>query len=155
MNIDVFWHSPIYLKDGRKDHLIYSAGNLGKFEGIPGVYMFCRVYDGDLIPLYIGKANDLKYRIERQLNTTKLMRTIQDSPSGKRVLVLGEFECKPGQKQDKCISMVEKALIEHALADGCELVNQQGTKRPYDAIEFRGNSMAKAFTEQKMYVKKR
>jgi len=155
MNIDIFWHSPIDLKDGRKDHLIYSAGNLNKFDGVPGVYMFCRLFGDDLIPLYIGKANDLEARIEQQLNTTKLMKTIQDAPAGKKVLVLGEFRCKPGQTKDTCIRMVEKALIEHALAEGYELVNQQDTKAKCDVMEFTGYAKAKAFTKKKMYVKRR
>ncbi len=154
MSLSVFWHKPLSLEDGSKKNLIYNIRDLSKFEGVPGIYMFCRLYGENLTPLYIGKAGDLAYRIRSQFNTTNLMKAIENSQNGTKVLVIGEYICKPGQSSNKCISIIEKALIEHALAEGYELINQKGTKTPYDEIDFTGNFVAKEFTGSYIYRKK-
>jgi hypothetical protein len=154
MEINIFWHKPIQLEDGERNNLIYDIANLDRFEEIPGVYMFCRSYNGELSPLYIGKAIDLASRIRQQFNTTKLMKAIENSQKGIKVLVVGELNCKPGQGSEKCIGIVEKALIEHALAQGYELINQKGTKTPYNEIEFAGNLAVKRFSRPYIYAKK-
>lgn len=154
MEISIFWNRPLPLVDGSENNLIYTVADLGNFEEVSGVYMFCRVYKEKLSPLYIGKALDLAARIWQQLNTTRLMKAIENSPSGAKVLVIGELRSKTGQVTDRCIRLVEKALIEHALAEGYELINQKGTKTPYDEIAFAGNAVAKDFTGPHIYLKK-
>ena len=116
--------------------------------------MFCRQYSGNISPLYIGKAINLAKRINQQLNTTKLMKAIENAQSGAKVLIIGTLSTKPGQVADKCIKQVERALIEHALAEGYELINQMATKTPYDEMLFEGNIKAKKFTGSSMYMKK-
>jgi hypothetical protein len=155
MDINVLWHKPIDLLDGSEQNLIYTVkeDDISRFEGLPGVYMFCRIYSDVLSPLYIGKALDLGSRIRQQFNTTKLMKAVENSPKGTKVLVVGEFKCKSGQNNDVCIKLVEKILIEHALAEGNDLVNLQGTKVPYHEIAFTGNSLVKGFTGAQMLVK--
>jgi hypothetical protein len=155
MEISVFWHKPIRLEDGERNNLIYNIANLDRFEEVPGVYMFCRSYNGDISPLYIGKAINLASRIRQQFNTTKLMKAIENSQKGAKVLLVGEINCKPGQGPGKCIGIAEKALIEHALAQGYELINQKGTKTPYDEIEFTGNLAAKRFSRPFIYSRKK
>lgn len=155
MDINVFWHKQLNLEDGSDDNMIYTVQGIERFDEVPGVYMFCRKYKDKIIPLYIGKALNLAARIEQQLNTTKLMKAIENSSSGTRVLVIGEFQAKPGQQKDKCIRMVEKALVNHALAEECELINQQGTKTPYHEISFTGNARAKAFSGPAIYMQQR
>lgn len=154
MEISVFWHKPIILEDGSKNNLIYNIADLDEFEGIPGVYMFCRSYGDNLSPLYIGKAINMASRIRQQFNTTKLMKAIENSQNGTKVLVVGELKCKPGQGPSKCIGIIEKALIEHALAEGYELINQKGTKTPYDKIVFTGNQTVKKLTRSYIFRKK-
>jgi hypothetical protein len=155
MEISIFWNKPLPLIDGSQNNLIYTVAGLGDFEEVSGVYMFCRVYKEKISPRYIGKALNLAARIRQQLNTTKLVRAIErQSLSGAKVLVIGELLSKPGQVTDKCIRLVEKALIEHALAEGHELINQKGTKTPYDEIAFAGNVAAKNFTGPQIYLKK-
>ena len=154
MQISIKWHQQIELEDGSVDNLIFSVNDLSRFDGIPGVYMFCRQYSGNISPLYIGKAINLAKRISQQLNTTKLMKAIENAQSGAKVLIIGTLSTKPGQVADKCIKQVERALIEHALAEGYELINQMGTKTPYDEILFEGNIKAKKFTGSSMYMKK-
>ena len=154
MQISIKWHQQIELEDGSYDNLIFSVSDLSKFEDIPGVYMFCRQYSDNISPLYIGKAINLAKRIGQQLNTTKLVKAIENAQAGSKVLIIGTLNTKPGQVADKCIRQVEKALIEHALAEGYELINQMGTKTPYDEISFVGNKKAKVFTGSHMYIKK-
>lgn len=154
MDISVFWHEPVDLEEGSHQNLIYAVNNLEKFEGLSGVYVFCRMYGKNFSPLYIGKASNLAERVRQQSNTTKLMKALHKSPSGKRVLVIGEFLCKPGQNRDKCSRLIEKALIEHALAKDFGLINQQGTKTPYHTIMFSGNGSTRAFAGKQIYVKK-
>jgi len=151
MDITIFWHKPIRLEDGESNNLIYNIADLNEFEEVAGVYMFCRSYSDSLSPLYIGKAINLASRIRQQFNTTKLMKAIENSQKGTKVLVVGELKCKPGQGPGKCIGIVEKALIEHALAQGFELINQKGTKTPYHEIEFTGNLAAKKFSRPSIY----
>ncbi len=155
MEISIIWKKPLPLVDGSENNLIYTVADLSNFEEVSGVYMFCRVYKKKLSPLYIGKALDLAARIRQQLNTTKLVMAIeQQSLSGAKVLVIGELQSKPGHVTDKCIRLVEKALIDHALAEGHELINQKGTKTPYDEITFTGNVAVKNFTGPYIYLKK-
>jgi hypothetical protein len=82
------------------------------------------------------------------------MKAIEKSQKGTKVLVVGELTCKSGQGADKCIGIIEKALIEHALAQGYELINQKGTKTPYHEIEFAGNLAARDFSRKKILSKK-
>jgi hypothetical protein len=49
---------------------------------------------------------------------------------------------------------VEKALIEHALTEGWELLNKAGTKTPTHEVKFLGFHGATNFSGRKMYVKK-
>ena len=154
MQILIKWHQQIELEDGSDENLIFSVDDLSKFEDIPGVYMFCRQYSEKISPLYIGKAINLAKRIRQQLNTTKLVKAIENALTGSKVLIIGTLNAKPGQVGEKCIRLVEKALIDHALSEGHELINQMGTKTPCDEISFTGNKKAKAFTGSHMYIKK-
>ncbi len=157
MQIDVRWHKPIVLRNGRKQHLVYTVDGLDQWAGMTGVYVFARQFGTHLIPLYIGKANDVAKRIEQHLNTTKLMLGIKqgvdhDDPPGRRVVVAGEFLAKPGQSKGSCISIIESALIAHALASGYSLLNIKGTKRPAHDIDFVGYLGAKKFTGKQLRV---
>ena len=51
---------------------------------------------------------------------------IQKAKAGKRVLLIGRFMPKPGQKMEKCLGLLERALIRHFLSEGHDLVNIQG-----------------------------
>ena len=153
MNIEIKWHKPIKLKDGSKDDLILKIDNLDKLNGYTGVYMFCRKYAKSISPLYIGKAEDVGRRIKTHLNSIKMMKGIQNSQNGDKVLIVGELIGKPGQDKKKCIAIVEKALIEHALSEGYDLLNVQGTKTPVHGISFSGYQLAKNVTGKKIFAK--
>ena len=82
------------------------------------------------------------------------MKRIENSPKGEKVLVIGEYISKPGMSSEKAIRIVEKALIEHALTEGYELLNKSGTKTPKHTVQFSGFKGATNFSGKKMYVKK-
>jgi hypothetical protein len=153
MNISIVWHGPFELEDGDEENRIFTTDEHLDFEGIPGVYMFCRQYSGKLNPLYVGKAKGLANRLHHQFNNLKLMKAIQKAGNGAKVLVIGEFKGKPGQSADKCIKSVEMALINHAQTKGHDLFNVQGTRTPKHEITFTGNRLAKAFSGPKMLRK--
>lgn len=158
MDLNVKWHKPIPLIDGHKQNLIYTAEGIDSWCGVPGVYMFCRQFDESLIPLYIGKAEDIAVRITQHFNTsTRLMKHISNADrvkKGKKVLIIGQFIPKSGQSTRKCIAIIEKALIVHALAEGCELINVQGTRTPTNHIHFSGYLGARSFSGKQLSVSK-
>ena len=154
MELSIKWHTPIALLDGDEQNLIYTAGNLEKFDGVPGVYMFCRVFNGETSPLYIGKAEDIACRLQYHFEkNTKLMKRIEKTAKGAKVIIPGEFTSKPGQSTKKCIAIIERALIDHALAEGYDLLNIQGTKTVTHSIMFSGFLGARNLTGQKLSIK--
>jgi len=153
MNLEIKWHHPITLEDGDDENLIYSIEEIQEWEDVPAVYMFCRNYGGSLVPLYIGRSKNVGQRITQHFNTTKMMKSIQKSPKGEKVLVIGEFIPKPGQSIDTSLKVIEKTLIEHALTEGYELINKSGTKTPVHTLSFSGYKVAKDFSGPKMYAK--
>lgn len=153
MNIDIKWHKPVKLKDGSKDAMILKIDNLDEWNGCTGVYMFCRKYAKSISPLYIGKAEDIGRRIKSHLNSIKMMKGIQNSQNGNKVLLVGELIAKPGQDKKKCIAIAEKTLIEHALSEGYDLLNVQGTKTPVHGISFFGYQLAKNVTGKQLFAK--
>ena len=153
MNLEIKWHHPITLEDGDDHNLIYSSQEIEEWEGCPAIYMFCRIYGGALVPLYIGRSINVGQRIQQHFNTTKMMRAIQKSPKGEKVLVVGEFIPKSGQNIDSSLKLLEKVLIEHALSEGYELINKSGTKTPVHTISYSGNQVAKDFSGSIMYAK--
>jgi hypothetical protein len=154
MELSIKWSRPSKLLDGAKDNLIYQVSGLASFSGVAGVYMFCRKYGETLTPLYIGKAENIAARINQQLNSTRLMKGIENALNGEKVLVVGEFVSKSGQDKKKSIAIIEKALIEHALSEGHTIINIQGTKTPTHSIRFSGYSAAKTLTGSSLNIKK-
>ena len=153
MNLEIKWHQPIVLEDGDNDNLIYQVPNIEDWQEVPSIYMFCRSYDSTIIPLYIGRSKNVGKRIKQHLNTTKMMRSIVKSPNGKKLLIIGEFIPKSGQNIEASLKILERTLIEYALAEGYELINKSGTKTPVHTISFNGYKAAKDFTGPTMYTK--
>jgi hypothetical protein len=154
MNLEIRWSQPLPLMDGDDVNLIYTVPGIDEWEEYPGVYMFCRIYNGVLSPLYIGRTKNIAKRIHQHLDTTKMMKEIQNSLNGEKVLIIGVLIKKPGQDEDASLKLVEKALINHALTEGYELINKAGTNPPYHSIQFNGYSVAKAFSGATMYARK-
>ena len=109
MNINIKWHQPIPLKDGNSD-LIYmmDEAEIESWDGCPGVYMFCRLFNSSIIPLYIGRSQNIANRIWAHLETTSLMRRIENNPKGAKSLIIGEYISQPGQSSEKALRIVER-----------------------------------------------
>ncbi len=147
MDLSVKWHAPIDLLNGDKQNLIYVANGLDDWYGVPGVYMFARIFDGCVSPLYIGKAESIGVRAWQHFKSnTRLMNEIKKANSGQKVIILGEFSPKPGQSTKKCIALIERALIDHALTEGHKLLNVQGTRTPSHKVSFSGYLGARHLT---------
>jgi hypothetical protein len=130
MDLRITWHYPVKLKKSRSDSLSIYELDLEKAPAQPGVYVFMRRFGRTLNPLYVGKAQNLRARVGQQLGTVKLMKGIQNAANGSRALVFGEFIPRPGQNANRCVLLIEKALIRHFLSEGHELLNKAGTRIP-------------------------
>jgi len=158
MELCIAWHKPINLLDGHKQHLTYTANGIESWKGVSGVYMFCRRYNNKIIPLYIGKAEDIAVRINQHFSHSSALMNKIATPSkgnkGRKVLIIGKFIPKSGQTTKKCITIIERALIVHALAEGYDLLNVHGTKTPTNRIHFSGNLGARSLTGKLLSVAK-
>jgi hypothetical protein len=154
MNLDLQWHRPINLLDGRRKGLIFRLPDEAEdsIPNAPGVYIFARRFGDIIAPLYIGQAARINVRIDQQFNNLRLMRGIEDAEIGRRVLLFVELHPRPGQQIPRALDIIEKALIRHALSEGYELLNIQGAKTPTHALKFRGNIEARSVFPRRMYV---
>lgn len=154
MKIDLKWDKPIRLRDGARHNQLYHCGDLSRFPRKPGIYVFARRFGGKVYPLYIGQASKLRYRIDGQLNNLRLMMGIKGAPAGRRILLLAHLNLKRGQQMSKVLDTVESALIKHALVQGHDLLNQQGTKTSVHTIKSKGNGASRQVAPLTMYVEK-
>ena len=158
MDIQVSWHKPIRLRLGKHKNSIYSCDTIDyeKLPRTPGVYIFARRFGKKVIPLYIGQASRLKNRLDQQFNNARLMKGIENAAIGHRILIIGEVILKGGQKVPQVLDVVESALIEHALANGHELLNKLGIKTPVHVIRSNsGNVASRQVAPLVMHVRKR
>ena len=154
MDLKVKWQAPINLLHGDKQSLIYVAEGLDVWYDVPGVYMFARIFNDEVSPLYIGKAESLGARAWQHFkNNTRLMTNIKKAKNGNKVLILGKFSPKPGQNTKKCIALIERALIDHALTSGYKLLNVQGTRASADTVTFSGYLGARHITGTRLSFK--
>jgi hypothetical protein len=153
MELNLIWYTPLPLRDGYRENLIYTVRE-EQIPNVPGVYIFARKHGKSMEPLYVGRANDLQTRIIQQLNNTRLMKGIENAAAGRRRLLLAELVTKPGQQLDKALKIVESAFIKHYLAEGYELLNIQGTQlRIHEIVSERKHF--RKYIPQTVYVEKK
>jgi hypothetical protein len=128
MDLRVTWHKPVRLRKSPAHTTLIYGLDMDSAPAKPGVYIFMRKFGNNLNPLYVGKALNLKTRIGQQLVALKLMKGIENAANGSRAVVFGEFVPRPGQNADKCVLLIEKALIRHFLSEGHDLLNKAGTR---------------------------
>ncbi len=151
LNIEARWSHPIIIRLA-KVGAIYECEDLHEIPSEAGIYIFGRCHGESRAPLYIGKALNLRKRIEQQLNSVRLMTGIKEAASGNRFLIYCVPKIKPGQRATQVVKLLEDALISHALAFDHELLQKQGTKRPNHTIKFSGNRASEAIAPRKMRV---
>ena len=152
MKISVEWGRPLLLHDGSKQNLIYVV-DVAKVPDNPGVYVFARRWGKSIEALYVGKAANIRGRVKGQLNNLRLMQHLKQAKAGKRVLLFATALAKPGQKIDKVISLLERALIRHFLSGGHDLVNIQGVRIRRHEVNSDGHQ-PKRFIPRRMFLER-
>ena len=151
LNIEAVWSKPLGLKVA-KWGAIYECKALDEIPSLPGVYIFGREHGDAAAPLYIGKALNLRRRIEQQLNSVRLMKGILEAQIGGRFVIYCTPLLKRGQRAVRVISILERALIAHALSEDFELLQKQGTMTPNHKISFQGNRTSEDLAPRRMRV---
>jgi hypothetical protein len=95
VKLQVEWDRLLVLKEDT--NMIYSL-NLTKLPQSAGVYVFGRRWGNGFEVLYVGKANRVQNRVKGQLNNLRLMQHLKNAKAGKRVLLAGLINTKPGQQ---------------------------------------------------------
>lgn len=126
MDFDIAWKR-YRLYDGSKLGLTFTT-DVQKLPKKPGVYIFARKWGSDAEALYVGKADDIRGRINQQFNNHRLMNYLDKAANGSRVVYAGVFSPKKGQQLKKCLPLIERALIRYFVANNHKIANRQGTK---------------------------
>lgn len=150
MKLHIEWMRPIVLKDD--ENLIYGV-DLDKLPNVAGFYVFGRRWGSQFEALYVGKANRIRGRVKGQMNNLRLMQHLKNAKAGKRVLLYGKIVMRPGQRIEKCLALIERALIRYFLSEGHDLVNKQGTRLRRHEVASSGKH-PKRFIPGLMYVER-
>lgn len=154
MNIEAQWHPPLELVEAGEDaNLIYSCPRAANIPDEPGVYVFGRRHGEFVAPLYIGRSKNLQTRLYQHLDSVPLMKAIQRMQNGSRFYLYCTVTPKPGQRIDRVLDVLERALIDHAMTTGHELLQKQGTRTAKHTISFRGNHTATAIVPRSLYAR--
>ena len=152
MKLYLEWARPVPLRDASRQNLIYSLA-LDKLPTSAGIYVFGRRWGNQFEALYVGKANGMRSRVKGQLNNLRLMQHLKNAKTGKRILLAGCIVTKPGQRLEKCLRLIERALIRYFLSEGHDLVNKQGTRLRRHELSSSGK-YPKRFFPSLMYIER-
>lgn len=153
MKIEAKWSKPINLELDSTETLIYTLA-VNSLPDLPGVYVLGRMYDGLVMPIYIGETLSIQKRIQSHLKSVPLMKALERAKTGTRVLVYCVVKAGNAEKAKKHVEVIEKALILHAQSEGHELFNKKGAKLPTDEILFTGNRASESIAPRRMLVKR-
>jgi hypothetical protein len=153
MKLSVTWHPSIRLRSPVSR--LHSDFDLDALPREPAVYLFARCFGKSTEVLYVGKATSLRSRIKQQFNNLRLMQAIDDARIGHRILIYGTLNCRPGQRVNTVLNIVETALIGHLTEQKHQLSNKLGTKLPVHVISFDGNLVARQTIGRELRVPKR
>jgi hypothetical protein len=153
LNFNAHWEKPVQLIDGAKYGLIYYADGVEKLPAGPGAYVFARVHGDYAYPLYIGETTNIRSRLKSHFKgSVKLMNSIKGASTGKRIFLYCTIKTGSEKKRDSMLTLLQRALIEHALSEGHELFNKQGTKIKAHTISFTGNRTSEQIAPRVMRV---
>lgn len=167
MEINLEWDGPIKLKQ-RKGATGYEFSSVAtQVEARPGIYVFARQYGKSYTPIYIGKSENVVARLKKHFDSVQLMEHVEHwNPTepgnrelrltGARVLFVGYLAYPTRSDRIRNgLDIAERALIEHAMAEGFRIVNVQMTNIHYDEIYSSGATGATAFAPREMYPRRR
>lgn len=152
MKLHIEWGRPVRLRDGTKQGLIYMVDTT-KLPSAPGIYILGRRWGSHLEALYVGKANRIRSRLKGQLNNLRLMHHLKNASTGKRVVLSGAIVTRPGQRLQKSLLLIERALIRYFLSEGHDLVNKQGTRLRRHQV-FSSGKHPKRFIPNPLYLER-
>lgn len=152
MKLRVQWGRPIALRSGASENLIYTV-DLAKLPESSGIYVLGRRWGSEFEALYVGKAGRIRRRVKTQLNNLRLMQHLKSAKSGRRIVLPGRILPRPGQRKEKSLLILERALIRHFLSEGHDLVNKQGTRLRRHEIVSDGKH-PKRFIPREIYMER-
>ena len=132
-----------------KQNAIYRIGDIDRVPESAGVYVFARRHGRKIVPLYIGETTNLRKRLEQHFNDVKIMKGIENAPRGQRVFLYAQAKTKQAQKIERVLDILQRALVEHALSGGHNLLNVQLTETKVHMMDFEGNR-----TSEKLFTRK-
>jgi hypothetical protein len=154
MKIDIDWQHPIKLTKS-KSVLIAPDSIPEEIPNLPGVYYFSRRYGASFTPFYIGETRDLKARLKKHLESTKIYHVLEGHKStsikirqGTRYFHYGIFRPKQNQDAKKCILIVQRLMIRQAVDKGLFVLNDKLTKIKTDEISFSGDKQGRGWYEK-------
>lgn len=150
MRIEIAWQKPVLLSKNRR--IVIHVDDLpDRIPNKPGVYFFSRKYGSSFQPLYIGETGKLRGRLKSHLNNADIRDILRGIPlpgvpvkRGNKYFHFGLFRGKPGQVADKCLSLVQRYLIEQAILQKAPLLNKQLTDIKTHTIVFSGSKRSRA-----------
>src|SRR4030042_18345 len=142
----------MFLRDASRENLIYNMA-VDRLRATAGVYIFGRRWGNQCEALYVGKARNIRGRVRGQLNNLRVMQHLRNAKTGRRFILTGNVITKPGQQLEKCLVLVERALIRYFLSEGHDLVNMQGTRLRRHELLFSGD-YPRRFIPRLMFVEK-
>ncbi len=154
MDIKINWVQSMELLDGTSNDMVYVLPEKFKIPTEAGIYIFARKYGETISAVYIGKADNLRQRLEQQFDKVQLMMALRNSGKGKKVLLWGRIKTKGKKKLSKIFKIIEPHFIEYATINGHELVNIKGTKSATHKITNVGNLDIRKILKNKMNLKK-
>lgn len=125
MELQIEWNHIVRLK---KDKILDYNIDLTKLSTKAGIYIFGRRWGKSFEALYVGKADNIRSRVKGQLNNHKLMQHLKYAKDGRRIIITGIFLAKPGQQQERCLKIIERAFIRYFLSKGDDIVNIHGVR---------------------------
>jgi hypothetical protein len=154
LNFKASWHRPIELVDGGNLNLVYTVKRFDSFPDEAGAYIFARMFGKTIFPLYIGEAASIRKRIKQHLeNNVKLVNGVKKSGRGKKVVLFCTVRTSSDERRDAMLGILQRALIEHALSEGHDLLNVQLTKLAVHSISFTGNRFSEQLSPRKIFVR--
>lgn len=147
MNLQVEWSPPIPMRRVRS--LNYDL-DLDKVPDSGGVYVFGRRWGDSFEALYVGKALNVRSRVNGQLNNLRLMSHIKEAKAGNRIVLAGTAKPRRGQQMERVLPLIERSLIRYFLSEGHDLVNIQGTLlRRHEVVS---TNRPMRFVPSRMYI---
>jgi hypothetical protein len=151
LNIEAHWAEAIELVRPSAGGLIYDSSKKTQIPDVSGAYIFARQHGNNVVPMYIGEAQNIRKRFDQHLkNSVLLMNALRRAGNGKRIFIWCVPQPKKKQNQKKARTILQDALIENALAEGHQLVNKHGTKVPVHTIDFKGNRVSEKLAPRQM-----